>query len=154
MQINIALNRNNEKQASVLREAWYANTNARETRDSFIFDTAISKFDARLMNELLPIIERDSGLETVQKMLTIKQDSNKKLENIATALGRTKTATYRAIIAYWIDRIGVIEEKVKLDCKERTDESKSQLLIVKVALLEKHLADCSKMLNEIKKLIG
>ena len=148
MQINIALDRWNQNQAKLLRDTWYPNTTSRQTRDAFIFNDAIDRFDAKLMEELPTIIERDNGNATVQRMLTIKQESNKKLEDIAASIGCSKTATYRAIIAYWIDKIDVT------DSIEKPAESEeiSQLLIVKVALLEKQLAACTQTLQEIREL--
>lgn len=148
MQINIALEKNNENQAKLLRDTWYPNTTSRQTRDAFIFNDAIDRFDAKLMEELPAIIERDNGYETVQRMLTIKQESNKKLEDIAASIGCSKTATYRAIIAYWIDKIDVADRKEK----PTESEEISQLLIVKVALLEKQLAACTQTLKEIREL--
>ena len=149
MQINIALDQDNENQAKLLRDTWYPNTTSRETRDAFIFNDAVDRFDAKLMGELPAIIERDNGNATVQRMLTIRQESNKKLEDIAASIGASKTATYRAIIAYWIDKIDVTDNKEKPD----ESEENTQLLIVKVALLEKQLAACNQTLKEIKELL-
>lgn len=148
MQINIALDQDNESQAKSLRGDWYPNTTSRQTRDAFIFNDAVDRFDAKFMDELPEIIERDSDKATVQRMLTIKQESNKKLEDIAASIGASKTATYRAIIAYWVDKIGVTEKEEK----PAESEEMSQLF-VKVALLEKQLAACNQTLKEIKELM-
>ena len=147
MQINIALDQNNDKQAGTLRSAWYPNTTPRQTRDAFIFNDCIDRYNGK-PEDLLSIIERDAGNATVQRMLTIKSDSNKRLETIASAINGSKAATYRAIIAYSIDNLNASKSK------EKPTESVgvSQLLVEKVALLEKQLDACNQTLREIKEL--
>ena len=61
MQINIALAENNAEQAALLRNAWYPNTTAMQTRDAFVFNCAIDRFDAGQMESLPEIIEKNNG---------------------------------------------------------------------------------------------
>ena len=147
MQINIALEKNNDEQAATIRGAWYPSTTARQTRDAFIFNNCIDRYKGKL-EELLPYIERDEGSITVQRRLTIKNESNERLKTIASAINKPIAATYRAIIAYTLDNLNVAENE------EKTTESVgvSQLLIEKVALLEKQLDACNQTLKEIKEL--
>ena len=149
MQINIALAENNAEQAALLRNAWYPNTTAMQTRDAFVFNCAIDRFDAEQMESLPEIIEKNNGQTGIQRMLTMKQESNKKLEDIAASIGYSKAATCRAIISYWLDTIDISnKEETNAEVKRL-----SQQLFVKIALLEKQLADCSQTLEEIKKLM-
>lgn len=149
MQINIALDQTNDFQAKSLRDDWFGgNVNSSQVRASFVFNIALDKFDAKQMDELPEIIKRDKDKPTVQRMLTIKQESNKKLEDISAAIGASKAATLRAIISYWVDKIGVTG-KGKEEKPVKSEEI-SQTLMVKIALLEKQLNACTQTLKEIK----
>ena len=133
MQINVALEENNDKQAKEIREEWYPNTTARQTRDAFIFNDCIDRF-AGNPEELLAIIERDEGKPTVQRMLTIKADSNERLKTIASRIERLGNVDAESTGVK--NEIGVI-----------------QLVKEKVALLEKQLLACNQTMEDIKKLI-
>ena len=37
MQINVALEKNSDEQAEIIRKKWYKTTTAQQTRDAFIF---------------------------------------------------------------------------------------------------------------------
>ena len=149
MQINVALEENNDKQAKEIREEWYPNTTARQTRDAFIFNDCIDRF-AGNPEELLAIIERDGGKPTVQRMLTIKADSNERLKTIASSIERSITATYRAIITYTIERLGNVDAE---STGVKNEIGVIQLVKEKVALLEKQLLACNQTMEDIKKLI-
>lgn len=151
MQINIALNKDSVEQAKIIRSAWYPNTTARQTRDAFIFNDALDRFKGNPMDLLLPIIERDEGEETIQRMLTIKVDSNERLKTIASAINKSIAATYRAIIAYTIDNLN--KKEIEETPTGSVGVGVSQLVIEKVALLEKQLDACNRTIKEIKDLI-
>lgn len=149
MQINVALDENNVNQARTIRNAWYPNTTVRQTRDAFIFNDAIDRFSGNV-DELLPIIERDDGKTTVQRMLTIKADSNERLKTIASSIEKSMAATYRAIISYTIGNLGEVATETK---EVKTELGTTQLVKEKVSLLEKQLAACNQTMEEIKKLL-
>lgn len=112
MQINVALDENNVNQAKTIREAWYPNTTVRQTRDAFIFNDALDRFGGKA-EDLLPIIEKEDGKSTVQRMLTIKADSNERLKTIAASIEKSIAATYRAIISYTIGSLGDVAIETK-----------------------------------------
>ena len=97
MQINVALDENNVNQAKTIREAWYPNTTVRQTRDAFIFNDALDRFGGKA-EDLLPIIEKEDGKSTVQRMLTIKADSNERLKTNCSNL----QSNY--FLSYWKPR--------------------------------------------------
>ena len=134
MQINVALEENNDKQAKEIREEWYPNTTARQTRDAFIFNDCIDRF-AGNPEELLA---------------TIKADSNERLKTIASSIERSITATYRAIITYTIERLGNVDAE---STGVKNEIGVIQLVKEKVALLEKQLLACNQTMEDIKKLI-
>ena len=149
MQINVALDENNVNQAKTIREAWYPNTTVRQTRDAFIFNDALDRFGGNA-EDLLPIIEKEDGKSTVQRMLTIKADSNERLKTIAASIEKSIAATYRAIISYTIGSLG----DVAIETKEvKTEIGATQLVKEKVLLLEKQLAACNQTMEEIKKIL-
>ena len=149
MQINVALDENNVNQAKTIREAWYPNTTVRQTRDAFIFNDALDRFGGKA-EDLLQIIEKEDGKSTVQRMLTIKADSNERLKTIAASIEKSIAATYRAIISYTIGSLG----DVAIETKEvKTEIGATQLVKEKVLLLEKQLAACNQTMEEIKKIL-
>ena len=105
MQINITLDANSVNQAQMIRKAWYPYTTGRQTRDAFIFNECIDRFDG-YPEDLLKIVEREEGGVTVQRMLTINVDSNNRLRTLASSIDQSLDATYRALIAYTIEKIG------------------------------------------------
>lgn len=149
MQINVALDENNVNQAKTIREAWYPNTTVRQTRDAFIFNDALDRFGGKA-EDLLPIIEKEDGKSTVQRMLTIKADSNERLKTIAASIEKSIAATYRAIISYTIETLGDIATETK---EVKTEIGATQLVKEKVLLLEKQLAACNQTMEEIKRIL-
>lgn len=149
MQINVALDENNVNQAKTIREAWYPNTTVRQTRDAFIFNDALDRFGGKA-EDLVPIIEEEDGKSTVQRMLTIKADSNERLKTIAASIEKSIAATYRAIISYTIGSLGDIAIETK---EVKTEIGATQLIREKVLLLEKQLAACNQTMEEIKKIL-
>lgn len=149
MQINVALEENNDKQAEIIRSVWYPNTTASQTRDSFVFNDCIDRFTGN-PKSLLEIIERDDGKPIVQRMLTIKADSNKRLQTIAAGIGKSLAATYRAIITYTIENLVNVDAELT---EVKTEIGVSQLIKEKVALLEKQLVACNQTMEDIKNLI-
>ncbi len=148
MQINIALSVRNPLQAEEIRRDRYPNTTAKQIRDAFIFNGCIDSFDGNV-KDLLPFIEADTGKETVQRMLTIKQESYNRLKDLAGILNKPIAATYRAVIEYTIHAIrekGIQSNPLKTVGVDR-------LVIEKVSLLEKQLSDCHNTLKEIYKLM-
>ena len=146
MQINVLVDKESYEQANVLRQRWYPTTNAYQTRDAFIFNDCIDRFKGT-PEDLLDYIER--GEETVQRKVTIKSESNDRLKTIAAAINKPVTTTYRAIIAYTIANLPTTEkEEVAAE-----PVGVSQLLVEKVALLEKQMDACNRTLKEIKELI-
>lgn len=53
---------------------------------------------------MLEYLEEDE-IETVQRKVTIKIESNDRLKTIAAAIDKPVSTTYRAIIAYTIDHL-------------------------------------------------
>lgn len=153
MQINVALSENNVEQAAIIRSAFYPNTTAKQTRDAFIFNECIDRYNCSA-DELLSIIEEDND-KTQQRMLTIKADSNERLKTIAACIGKSIAATYRAIIKYTIENLSSEKadfSKVKTD-SEAAKVSQFLLVSEKVELLEQQLKACSVTMKEIKKLL-
>ena len=70
------------------------------------------------------------------------------MKTIAAAINKPLATTYRAIIAYTIDNLPATEYE------ENTAEpvGVSQLLMEKIALLEKQMDACNQTLKEIKEL--
>lgn len=150
MQVNIALDKENVSQAQTIRKVWYPYTTGRQTRDAFIFNECIDRFDGD-PEDLLKIVEREEGgvTVTVQRMLTIKVDSNNRLRTLATSIGKSIAATYRALIAYTIEKIGDQNN----ESNEKREVGVSQLAIEKLLQLDRELACCEKTLKEIKVLL-
>ena len=86
----------------------------------------------------------------MQRMLTIKADSNERLKTIASSIERSITATYRAIITYTIERLGNVDAE---STGVKNEIGVIQLVKEKVALLEKQLLACNQTMEDIKKLI-
>ncbi len=148
MQINVALENNSYEQAEIIRKKWYKTTTAQQTRDAFIFNECVDRFSGE-PEELIPYIGKDEGSAIVhQRRLTIKRESNDRLKTIAAAINKPLATTYRAIIAYTIDNLPATEYE------ENTAEpvGVSQLLMEKIALLEKQMDACNQTLKEIKEL--
>ena len=146
MQINVFLKKNSKEQAEIIRKEWYPTTTANQTRDAFIFNDCITRFEGK-PEELLEYLEEDE-IETVQRKVTIKIESNDRLKTIAAAIDKPVSTTYRAIIAYTIDHL------LDTDNEEVVAEpvGVSQLLVEKIALLEKQMEACNQTLKEIKEL--
>ncbi|WP_456067872.1 hypothetical protein [Eshraghiella crossota] len=148
MQINVALENNSYEQAEIIRKKWYRTTTAQQTRDAFIFNECVDRFSGE-PEELIPYIGKNEGSAIVhQRRLTIKRESNDRLKTIAAAINKPLATTYRAIIAYTIDNLPATEYE------ENTAEpvGVSQLLMEKIALLEKQMDACNQTLKEIKEL--
>lgn len=147
MQINVFLKKNSDEQAEAIRKVFYPTTTSKTTRDAFIFDDSITRFDGK-PEDLLEYLEEDDEIETVQRKVTIKSESNDRLKTIAAAINKPISATYRAIIAYTIDNLSSNKNA------ENTTEpvGVSQLLVEKIALLEKQMEACNQTLKEIKEL--
>lgn len=147
MQINVALENNSDEQAEIIRKKWYKTTTAQQTRDAFIFNECVDRFSGE-PEDLIPYIGKDEGSTIVQRRLTIKSESNDRLKTIAAAINKPLASTYRAIIAYTIDNLPTTEDN------ENTAEpvGVSQLLMEKIALLEKQMEACNQTLKEIKEL--
>lgn len=147
MQINVALENNSDEQAEIIRKKWYKTTTAQQTRDAFIFNECVDRFCVE-PKDLIPYIGKEEGSTIVQRRLTIKSESNDRLKTIAAAINKPLASTYRAIIAYTIDNLPTTEDN------ENTAEpvGLSQLLMEKIALLEKQMEACNQTLKEIKEL--
>ena len=148
MQINVALENNSDEQAEIIRKKWYKTTTAQQTRDAFIFNECVDRFSGE-PEDLIPYIGKDEGSTIVQRRLTIKSESNDRLKTIAAAINKPLASTYRAIIAYTIDNLHATEDE------EKTAEPVGvlQLIMEKVAQLEKQMEACNQTLKEIKELI-
>ena len=148
MQINVALENNSDEQAEIIRKKWYKMTTAQQTRDAFIFNECVDRFSGE-PEDLIPYIGKDEGSTIVQRRLTIKSESNDRLKTIAAAINKPLASTYRAIIAYTIDNLPATEDE------EKTAEPVGvlQLIMEKVAQLEKQMEACNQTLKEIKELI-
>ena len=148
MQINVLVEKNSDEQAQILRERWYPPTSSDRIRDAFIFNDAIDRFQASPV-VLLDYIDRGEETETIQRKVTIRSTSYDRLKTIAAAINKPVTTTYRAIIAYTIDNLPDIEGREK----NVEPVGVSQLLVEKIALLERQMMVCNQTLNEIKDLI-
>lgn len=147
MQINVALENNSDEQAEIIRKKWYKTTTAQQTRDAFIFNECVDRFSGEPEN-LIPYIGKDEGSTIVQRRLTIKSESNDRLKTIAAAINKPLASTYRAIIAYTIDNLPTTEDNENM----AEPVGVSQLLMEKIALLEKQMEACNQTLKEIKEL--
>lgn len=147
MQINVALEKNSDEQAEIIRKKWYKTTTAQQTRDSFIFNECVDRFSGE-PEDLIPYIGKDEGSTIVQRRLTIKSESNDRLKTIAAAINKPLASTYRAIIAYTIDNLPNTEDNENM----AEPVGVSQLLMEKIALLEKQMEACNQTLKEIKEL--
>lgn len=147
MQINVALENNSDEQAEIIRKKWYKTTTAQQTRDAFIFNECVDRFSGE-PEDLIPYIGKEEGSTIVQRRLTIKSESNDRLKTIAAAINKPLASTYRAIIAYTIDNLPTTEDN------DNTAEpvGVSQLLMEKIALLEKQMEACNQTLKEIREL--
>ena len=125
MQINVALENNSDEQAEIIRKKWYKTTTAQQTRDAFIFNECVDRFSGE-PEDLIPYIGKDEGSTIVQRRLTIKS----------------------AIIAYTIDNLPTTEDNENM----AEPVGVSQLLMEKIALLEKQMEACNQTLKEIKEL--
>ena len=151
MQINVALDDDNIEQAAKIRNVNYPNTSAKQTRDAFIFNQSIDGFNDDI-NVLLDYVERDKTRDTVQRMVTIKAESNERLKTIAASLNISIAATFRSIIAYTIDHLNITDSENSENINNAVFNK--QLLKEKVALLETQIADCCKTLDAVKKLLN
>ena len=147
MQINVALENNSDEQAEIIRKKWYKTTTAQQTRDAFIFNECVDRFSGE-PEDLIPYIGKDEGSTIVQRRLTIKSESNDRLKTIAAAINKPLASTYRAIIAYTIDNLPTTEDNENV----AEPVGVSQLLMEKIALLEKQMEACNQTLKEIKDL--
>lgn len=147
MQINVALENNSDEQAEIIRKKWYKTTTAQQTRDAFIFNECVDRFSGE-PEDLIPYIGKDEGSTIVQRRLTIKSESNDRLKTIAAAINKPLASTYRAIIAYTIDNLPTTEDNENM----AEPVGVSQLLMEKIALLEKQMETCNQTLKEIKDL--
>ena len=147
MQINVALENNSDEQAEIIRKKWYKTTTAQQTRDAFIFNECVDRFSGE-PEDLIPYIGKDEGSTIVQRRLTIKSESNDRLKTIAAAINKPLASTYRAIIAYTIDNLPTTEDNENM----AEPVGVSQLLMEKIALLEKQMGACNQTLKEIKEL--
>ena len=145
MQINVALENNSDEQAEIIK--WYKTTTAQQTRDAFIFNECVDRFSGE-PEDLIPYIGKDEGSTIVQRRLTIKSESNDRLKTIAAAINKPLASTYRAIIAYTIDNLPTTEDNENM----AEPVGVSQLLMEKIALLEKQMEACNQTLKEIKEL--
>ena len=147
MQINVALENNSDEQAEIIRKKWYKTTTAQQTRDAFIFNECVDRFSGE-PEDLIPYIGKEEGSTIVQRRLTIKSESNDRLKTIAAAINKPLASTYRAIIAYTIDNLPTTEDNENM----AEPVGVSQLLMEKIALLEKQMEACNQTLKEIKEL--
>ena len=147
MQINVALENNSDEQAEIIRKKWYKTPTAQQTRDAFIFNECVDRFSGE-PEDLIPYIGKDEGSTIVQRRLTIKSESNDRLKTIAAAINKPLASTYRAIIAYTIDNLPTTEDNENM----AEPVGVSQLLMEKIALLEKQMEACNQTLKEIKEL--
>lgn len=147
MQINVALENNSDEQAEIIRKKWYKTTTVQQTRDAFIFNECVDRFSGE-PEDLIPYIGKDEGSTIVQRRLTIKSESNDRLKTIAAAINKPLASTYRAIIAYTIDNLPTTEDNENM----AEPVGVSQLLMEKIALLEKQMEACNQTLKEIKEL--
>lgn len=150
MQINVALAKNSHEQAAAIRQAYYPNTTANQTRDAFIFNVCIDQF-AEAPEILREYLENDQQSETLQRMVTIKAESYSRLKSIAASLDASIASTYRSIIAYTVRKIAGCDVKPKAD---KAADSIKQILKENVSLLEAQLRECRKTLSALQALIA
>lgn len=150
MQINIALTDNNSEQAEILRSQWYPSANSQQIRDSFIFNEVIDRFQGDPVEVLADYFRNDDDSRTVQRRITLRQDTNERLRTIASVANKPIAATLRALIAHAVDNLAVTDAKKHAEAQ--TDATQLQLLNEKIAQLEKQLEACTKTLEDIKQL--
>lgn len=143
MCINVALDVKNKEQAEQIRKIKYPNATANQTRDAFLFNHCLDEFNEDIQ-VLLTYAERHMDRETVQRMLTIKADSNERLKTIAASLNLSIAATYRSIIAYTVDKLSDLDlEGVSVKVNDIATDN--QLLKEKVSLLENQFVEYNKI---------
>ena len=149
MQMNLGVDVNNRQQADQLRRTYFPNTSSKQTRDSFIFDQCITSFKDD-PKELLPFIEDDEKTEKVQRMVTLKSETNSRLRTIAGSIGKPIATTFRAIIAY---SIAHIDDDFVEEVKPVNNAGVLQLIGEKIELLQTQIDASNRTLDEIKLLL-
>ena len=136
MQINVKMPDCFSDYAKELRERFYGpQATAKEYRDSFVFSRAIDDFNGS-PEQLSELIRNEQDLKN-QRMVTIRQNTYDKLESLSKTLNCTIASVYRAIVTYSATSTS-------------TDANSYSDLELKIALLEKQLADCQETLLQIK----
>ena len=152
MQLNLALDSSNRRQAEQLRNKMYPNATVKQIRDAFIFDRCIEIF-CEEPQVLLAYFDRDEKSEKVQRMVTIREATNKRLRTISAALEKPLAATFRAIIAYSVDHLNddfTSDVNVKpLNTADALQQASEVLF-----LLETQLDAAKKTINDLKSLLA
>lgn len=139
MQINVKMPDCFFNYAKELRERFYGpQATAKEYRDSFVFSRAIDEFNGSPEN-LSELVNIEQDLKN-QRMVTIRQNTYDKLESLSKTLNCTIASVYRAIVTY-------------STTSTSTATNSYSDLDLKIALLEKQLADCQETLLQIKESI-
>ncbi|EOT43555.1 hypothetical protein [Enterococcus columbae] len=137
MQINIKMSKELLDYAPILRNNYFGNSSSKEYRDSFVFARAIDDFNSS-PQVLTDYINSDDNL-TIQKMISLRQNTYDKLLSLSKTLDCSVASIYRAIIQYTNDNL-----------EAKKDDTTNQELLLKISLLEKQLFDCQQTLAAIK----
>lgn len=150
MQINIALAATAKDDAEKIRRRNFPTADARQIRDSYIYDRlCIANFDDT-SEALLPYFEDDERSIKVQRMITIQSSSHEKLKQLASQLNRSAASTLRALIAYRLDHL---ENDTVVEIKP-LESDVARLVAEKIDFLQIQLNTASKTLEEIRSLLG
>jgi len=140
MQINIKMSKELLDCAPLLRNSFFGTSSSKEYRDSFVFARAIDDFNSS-PEVLTSYLNIEDDL-TIQKMLSLRQNTYDKLVSLSKMLDCSIASIYRAIIQYTKDNLGAKKE-----------ENTNQELLIKISLLEKQLSDCQQTLTAIKEFL-
>ena len=142
---NYALLNTAEEQASVLRKEWFPGTTSETIRTNHLFALCIERFSGKT-DDLIPYIENEGHVETVQKMVNLKESTNEKLKTIAGSIKCPATTTFRAIIAYTVDQY-------RKGSKPEENNGYPMELRLKLAELQSQIDACKRTMEQIQKIM-
>lgn len=143
MRINVKMTEDFDQYAETLRKKYFGPTaTAKEYRDSYVFAQTIDTFNAPI-DVLDEYIHNEKKLNN-QRMMTLRQNTYKKLEDISKTKDCSVASAFRAIIMYTV-------HTEDFENTENTPNVSISELELKITLLEKQLSDCQNTLSQIKR---
>lgn len=151
MQLNILLDQDSQEQAKLLRAAYYPGKSSRQVRDSYIFGHCVMDYDDDF-KALETYIANELPCSTSQRMLSISQQAYDRIREIATTLGTSMAATFRAIIAYSVEHINSDTDS-EPKAQDRNSAEMAETLLAKLSILETKSIELTQGIAEIKALL-